>query len=199
MRELHGYHGEHRRHAHNAAAPADTHGKHARDRANDAPKHASHDAPKFKILRDPEARKAEHLKYQQKVEAAEAEYAAKHAKPKPGDQSRAPEQLKPQERGPEHTPPEARDKPTSRLAEKWDSPESQREERRRPERSRLPANEATQMVAGIGVAISSVADALNVLPGRWDAVAASFLGALVAGVAWGNKRWKDKHGNRPED
>lgn len=97
MRELHGYHGEHRRHAHDATAPADTHGKHARDRAHETPKHASHDSPKFKILWDPAARKAEHLKYQQKVEAAEAEYAAKHAKPKPGDQPRSPEQVRPNE------------------------------------------------------------------------------------------------------
>lgn len=42
MRELHGYHGEHRRHAHDAAAATDTSGKHARDRAHDAPKHEAH-------------------------------------------------------------------------------------------------------------------------------------------------------------
>lgn len=199
MRELHGYHGEHRRHAHDATAPADTHGKHAPDRAHETPKHASHDSPKFKILRDPEARKAEHLKYQQKVEAAEAEYAAKHAKPKPGDQPRTPEQRKPQEQKPEHAPPETRDKPASRISERTKSPERQEQKQSKPERSRLPANDTTQMLAGIGITLSSVADAVNVLPGRWDAVLASFLGAAVASVAWANRRWKDKHGNRPED
>jgi hypothetical protein len=95
MRELHGYHGEHRRHAHDATAATDTPGKHARDRA--------HDAPKFKVLLDPEARKAEHLRYRKAVEAA---YEPKHI----GDQ------LKPQEEKPEHGPPEARDKPAVGIA-----------------------------------------------------------------------------------
>jgi hypothetical protein len=170
MRELHGWHGD-RRHAPDAAA--------------DAPAARAHDAPKYEVLRDPEVRKAEFFKYQKIVEAAEAKYAA--------------EQLKPKEAQPEHAPPETRDQPASRIAKQWEPLEDQREKRRRPERSRLPANDTTQMVAGIGIAVSSVADALNVLPGRWDAVAASFLGAAVAGVAWGNRRWKDKHGTRPED
>jgi hypothetical protein len=95
--------------------------------------------------------------------------------------------------------PRARDKPVPEIGDRRKPADWQREERRRPERARLPANETTQMAAGIGIAISSVSDALNVLPGRWDAVAASCLGALVAGVAWGNKRWKDRHGNRPEN
>jgi hypothetical protein len=171
MRELHAWPGDH--------------GRHARDATADA--HASHvpDSPRFRVLLDPEARKAEHLKYQKTVQ----EYEAKHAAGQP----------KPQEAKPEQAPLETRDKPASKIAERSDPLESQREERRRPERSRLPANDTTQMVAGIGVALSSVADAFNVLPGRWDAVVASFLGAAVAGVAWGNRRWKDKHGNRPED
>jgi hypothetical protein len=41
-------------------------------------------------------------------------------------------------------------------------------------------------------------DPSSVLPGRWDAVAASALGAMAADRAWGNKRWKDEHGHRPE-
>jgi hypothetical protein len=45
MRELHGYHGEHRRHAHDATAATDTPGRHAHDR--------THDAPNFKVLLDP--------------------------------------------------------------------------------------------------------------------------------------------------
>jgi hypothetical protein len=31
------------------------------------------------------------------------------------------------------------------------------------------------------------------MPARLDAVAASLLGAVVAGAAWGNKRWRDEH------
>ena len=46
---------------------------------------------------------------------------------------------------------------------------------------------------------TTVADVLNIMPAKLDAVAASLLGAVVAGVAWGNKRWKDKHADRPED
>ena len=175
MRELHDWHGDRHRHARDAAADAP--GKQARDQA--------HGQRKFEILSDPEARKAEHLKYRKTVEAYEPKHAAG--------------QLKPQEAKPEHAPPETRDKPASKIAERTRPPELQEQKQRKPERSRLPANDTTQMVAGIGIALSSVADALNVLPGKWEAVAASFLGAAVAGVAWGNRRWKDKHGNRPED
>ena len=90
MRELHGYHGEHRRHAHDAAADVPA------TRAHDGPKHAAHDSHKLRMLLEPEARRAEHLKYRQKVEGAEAEYSAKHAKPR-RDQGRVAEQLKPDE------------------------------------------------------------------------------------------------------
>jgi hypothetical protein len=153
------------------------------------------------MLLDPEARKAERLKYEQKVEAVPgtAEYAAKHAKPKPSDQPRTPEQRKPQEPKPEHAPPETRDNPTSKIDERTKALEGQREDRRTPERSRLPKNDTAQMVAGYGIALASVADAVNILPGRWDAVLTGFLGAAVATVAWANRRWKEKHGHRPED
>jgi hypothetical protein len=199
MRELHGYHGEHRRHAHDAAAPTEASGRHARDRAHDAPKHASHDAPRFKILWDPEARKAEHLKYQQKVEAAEAEYAAKHAKPKPGDQVRVPGQRKPQEAKPEHALPETRDKPASAIGKRAIPEHREAHRQPRPERSRLPSNEAAQFVVSIGALASSVADAFGMIPARVDGIAAGTLAAVVAGVAWGNKRWKDRHGDRSKD
>ena len=107
MRELHDWHGDHGRHARNAAA--DAHSKHAPD----SPKHAAQDALKLKMLTDPVARVAEHLRHRKAVEA----YEAKHAMG----------QLKPQEEKPEQAPPETRDRPASKLAEKWDSPESQRE------------------------------------------------------------------------
>jgi hypothetical protein len=171
MRELRDWHGDHHRHARDSAA--DAHTEHAAD------------SPRFRVLRDSEVRKAEFFKLQKAVQ----EYEPKHAAA----------QLKPQEAKPEHAPPETRDKPASKISERTKPPERQEQKQRKPERSRLPANDTTQVVAGIGIALSSVADALNVLPGKWDAVAASFLGAAVASVAWGNRRWKDKHGNRPED
>lgn len=190
MRELHGYHGEHRRHAHDATAATDTPGRHSRDR--------THDVPNFKALLDPEARKAEHLKYRQKVEAADAEYAARHAKPKAGDQARAPEQLKPQEAKREHASPESRDKPTSKLANKWDAPESQQEERRRPERSWLPRADIVKAISDIGMLGTAIAVALGDASARWDAVAAAGVTAVVSNVALANRRWKEKHGDRSE-
>jgi hypothetical protein len=175
MRELHGYHGEHRRHAHDATADAPaTH-------AHDGPKHAAQDALKLKMVTDPAARVAEHLRHRKVVEA----YEAKHATG----------QLKPQEAKPEHAPPETRDKPASKIDERTKALEGQREDRRTPERSRLPKNDTAQMMAGYGIALASVADAVNILPGKWEAVLTGFLGAAVATVAWANRRWKDKHGN----
>jgi hypothetical protein len=59
MRELHGYHGEHRRHARDAHAPADN----SASRPRDAPGHAARDAIKPWILTNPEARKAARAAY----------------------------------------------------------------------------------------------------------------------------------------
>lgn len=173
MRELDGWHGDRRR---------------GPDAAVDGS--AGH-APRtvlIEILRDPEVQRAKQLEYDKKVREAYARYAAEQLKV---------HEAKPEQ--PEHAPPENTDRPADKIAERRDRLESQEEERRRPERSRLPANETAQWALGIGVALSSLSDALNVLPAKWDAVAIGFLGAAVSGVAWGNKRWKDKHGNRPED
>jgi hypothetical protein len=178
MRELHGWHGD-RRHAPDAAA--------------DAPVTRAHDAPKYEVLRDPEVRKAEFFKYQKIVEAAEAKYAA--------------EQLKPKESQPEHERPEIRERSTedretkAALAEVDDRSTglpAQAAKGRKPERSWLPSNETTQFAVSIGALGSTVSDALNIMPGKLDAVVASALAAVVTGVAWGNKRWKDRHGDRPQ-
>lgn len=171
MRELRDWHGEHHRHARDAGA--DVHPKHAAD------------PPRLRVLRDAEVRIAEALKHRNAVREYEAKHAAGHPKP--------------QEAKPEHAPPENRDKPSSKIAERTKPPERQEQKQRKPERSRLPAADTAQMVAGNGLAIVSVAVFLNALPERWETVAASVLGAVVANVAWGNRRWKDKHGNRPED
>jgi hypothetical protein len=194
MRELHGWHSDHGRHARDAHTPAD----HPATRAHDSPKHAAHDAPKLRILLDPEFRKAERLKYQQKVEAAEAEYAARHAKPKANDQARTPEQLKPQKPKPEHTPPETRDKPASKIAERRDPPESQREERRRPERSWMPRADVVRAITDIGTFATAIAVALGDASAKWDAVVVAGATTVVSNVAWANRRRKEKHGDRSE-
>jgi hypothetical protein len=173
MRELRGWHGDHGRHAGDAAQARDTAADARVSRAHDAPKHEAHDSLKTKML-DPEARKAEHLRYQKVVQ----EYEAKHAAG----------QLKPQEAKPEHAPPETRDKPTRKLTEKWDPPESQREERRRPERSWLPRADIVKAISDIGMLATTVAVALGDAPAKWDAVAACAVTAVVSNVAWANRR-----------
>ena len=145
MRELDAWHGD-RRH-------------HAPDTAADTPATRAHDSPKHEILRDPAVRIAKHLEYRKIAEAAQAEHAAG--------------QLKPAETRPEHEPPETRDKPASKIAERREPPENQEQKQRRPERPWLPSNETTQVAAGVGIFVSSIAEAVNILPGRWDAVAAS--------------------------
>jgi len=87
--------------------------------------------------------------------------------------------------------------PLTRLA--WDSSDSQKEEQGRREHRRLSSNEPAQATASLGVVTTTVADALNIMPAKLDAVAASLLGTVVVGVTWGNKPWKDKHADRPED
>jgi hypothetical protein len=170
MRELHAWHGD-RRH-------------HAADAAVDTPVTRAHDSPKHDVLRHPAARVAEHLEYRKIVEA-QLKFAAEQPEPKEGRLDRA--------------PPEARDNPAGKIAKRRTTPENQQQKQATLERSWLPSDATMQVAAGTGVFMSSVADAVNVLPGRWDAVVASFLGAVVAGVGWGNKRWKGRNGNRPED
>jgi hypothetical protein len=63
----------------------------------------------------------------------------------------------------------------------------------------LPSNEIAQFAFSLGVVTTTVADVLDIMPVKLDAVAASLLGAVVGSVAWANKRWKDKHADRPED
>src|SRR6266700_7553622 len=153
MRELHDWHGDHGRHARDAAADAP--GKHARDHA--------HGPRKFEILSDPAARVAEHLRHRKAVEAYEAKHAAG--------------QLKPQEAKPEHAPPETRDKPTSRIAERREPAEQQELKQARPQRSWVPRADIVQAVSNIGMFAASIAVALNDIPGKWDAVAASGVAA----------------------
>lgn len=156
----------------------------APDAGADNPVTRAREAPKHEVLRDSEARIAEHLKYRKTVEAAQARYAAEQQ----------PERAKPGRERPE-TPDGFR----AEIDERWESAGSQESKLRKPERSRLPSNETAQLVVGFSVVASSVAEAVNTTSGRWDAVATSAIGAAAAGIAWGNKRWKDKHGNRPED
>jgi hypothetical protein len=197
MRELHGRHEADRhphRHAHDAAAATDT----PAARAHDAPKHAAHDSLKLKMLLDPEARKAEFLKYQKAVGAYEARHAAGQDKPDGGDRGQAVEQLRRSESRPEHVPAETQDKPAAGIAKRRETAEQQEQKQARPERSWLPRADVVQAVSNIGMFATSIAVALNDIPGKWDAVAASAVAAVVANVAWANRRWKEKHGDRSE-
>lgn len=170
MRELHSWDGDRRP---------------ATDTGADTPIAHAHQSPNLEILRDREVRIAKHLEYQRIVKAAQVRDAAG--------------QLTPEAAKPEQAPLEARDSLRGKIAERREPIEEQKQKLLKPERSRLPSNETAQLIAGLGIAVSSVADAANVLPGRWEAVAGSVVGAAVASIAWANKRWKDKHGNRPED
>jgi hypothetical protein len=70
---------------------------------------------------------------------------------------------------------------------------------RKRERSWLPSNETSQVVVSVDALFSVINASYHVIPGKVDGIAAAALGVVVAGVAWANKQWKDKHhGDRPE-
>jgi hypothetical protein len=183
MRELHGWHEANRdprRHAHDAAA--------------DAPgKHAAHDSPKFKVLLDPAVRTAEHLRHRKTVDA----YQAKHAAGQP----------KPQESKPEHAPPESRERANedreisaalAEVDERTTRLPVQAAKKEKPERSWLPRADMVKAVSDIGMLVTTIAVALGDASAKWDAVAAGAVTAVVSNVAWANRRWKEKHGDRSE-
>jgi len=146
------------------------------DHALDVPAMAVRDVPRLPApIADTETRIREALDYRKHVEAVYA-----------GDI-------------PERMPVERPDKPANGIAKRRESAEHQREKQEKPERSRLPSNETTQFAVSLGIMTTTIADIANILPNKLDAVTASILTAVVAGVAWGNKRWKDKHADRPED
>lgn len=151
------------------------------------------------MLLDPEARKAARLTYQQKVEAAETGYAARHARPRDGSQARAPGQPRPRESRPEHAPPESRDQPAGKIDARTKSPERQEQKQEKPERSRLPRTDTVQMLSGNILAVATGAVALGLLPASWEKVTAGIASAVIGNITWANRRWKERHGNRPED
>jgi hypothetical protein len=178
MREVHGWHeAKHDPLRHARDAGADAPGKHARDHAQDP--------RKLELLRDPAARKAEFLRYQKIVQTYEAKHAAA--------------QLKPREAKPEAAPPESRDKPASRIASR-DLPEQKEAAwKRKRERSWLPSNETSGLVVSVDTLFTAVNASYHIVPGKIEGIAAAALGVVVAGVAWANKRWEDKHhGDRPK-
>jgi hypothetical protein len=155
--------------------------------------HAAHDSLKLKMLLDPEARKAEFLKYQKAVGAYEARHAAGQGKP--------------QEAKPEHASLETRehaikdretraalaevDVRTARLPD-------QAAKKQKPERPWLPRADMVKAVSDIGLVATTVAVALGDASAKWDAVAAGAVTAIVSNITWANRRWKEKHGDRPE-
>jgi hypothetical protein len=190
MRELNGWdgHGEHRRHARDAAP--DTRAR----QAHDGPKHAANDAIKLRMLLDPEYRKSVHLAARKNADATDPAYPAKHAAGRQETQEVKPPAVK----------TENQDQPVGRHAAKFDArermPERQEEKQGRPERSRLPKTDTVQMLSGNFLAFATLASVLSWMPDSWEKVAAGFATAIVGNVGWANRRWKDRHGkNRPED
>jgi hypothetical protein len=119
--------------------------------------------------------------------------------PGTGDQRQAaPEQPRPQQAKPDHAPAEPRDKPAERIASRDLSEGKEEARRQKPERSWLPSNETSQVVVALDGLFTTVNASCHILPGKVDGIAAAALGVVVAGVAWANKRWKDKYGDRPE-
>ena len=129
--------------------------------------------------------------------AAEA-YEAKHAAGQP----------KPQESKPEHAPPEtrehaAKDRETKAALAEVDERTArlpvQAAKKEKPERSWLPRADMVKAISDIGMLATAIAVALGDASAKWDAVAAGAVAAVVSNVAWANRRWKEKHGDRPED
>lgn len=165
------------------------HDRHARDgthAAADVPRESVRDSHQVRREEpfDAAARVAYALEYQRRVDAVYAAYEAKHAKPQDA-------QL-------EHVPADGADKPASRIAGR-DLPEDKEAAwKRKPERSWLPSSETSQVAVSLDALFSVINASYHIIPGKIDGIAAASLGVVVAGVAWANKRWKDKHGDRPE-
>jgi hypothetical protein len=53
-------------------------------------------------------------------------------------------------------------------------------------------------VTDVGTFATAVAVALGDASARWEAVAAAGGAAVVSNIIWGNRRWRDRHGDRPE-
>ncbi len=79
------------------------------------------------------------------------------------------------------------------------SPERQEQKQEKPERSRLPRTDTVQMLSGNILAVATGAVALGLLPGSWEKVTAGIASAVIGNITWANRRWKERHGNRPED
>jgi hypothetical protein len=62
----------------------------------------------------------------------------------------------------------------------------------------MPRADMVQAVSNIGMLATALAVALGDVPVKWDAVAASGVTAVVSNIAWANRRWKEKHGDRSE-
>jgi hypothetical protein len=166
------------------------HGRHARDRDDqgaDAPRRHARDAhqPRHEAVHDAAARTAYALEYRQRVEAECAAYNGRHTRP--------------QDARVGHSPADSTDKPASRIAGRDISGHEEAARRRKPERSWLPSNETSAVAVSLDALFTVVNASYHIIPGKVDGIAAATLGVVVAGVAWANKRWKDKHhADRPE-
>jgi hypothetical protein len=166
------------------------HDRHAGDGPDagvDAPARHARDAhqPRREEPFDAAARLAYTLEYRQRVDAVYAAYDAKHARPREAHVA-------------DHVPAASADKPASRIADRELPEHKEAAWKRKPERSWLPSTEASQVAVSVDALFSVINASYHVIPGKIEGIAAAALGVVVAGVAWANKRWKDKHGDRPE-
>lgn len=210
MRELHGYHGEHRRDQHSEHSRHPLDAAHARDAAQsrdgtaDArPKNAyealtpkAREALKLKMLTDPEARKAARLSQGKLVREA---YNPRHAA----------EQPNPQGPKPDHVPPETPERQRRTADRETNSALAEVDERtarlpdqaakkQKSERSWLPRADTFKMLGGNSLAIASIAVGTDLISDTWEKVGISVVAAIAGNVTWANRRWKEKHGNRSE-
>jgi hypothetical protein len=135
-------------------------------------------------IRDSETRIREALEYRERVDAVYAAYKAG--------------QLESHETRAERVVAESAEKPASRIDSRAISEHKEEARRQKPERSWLPSNETTQVAVSVSTLFSIISNVYHIMPDKPDAIAAGALGVVLSGVAWANKRWKDKHGDRPE-
>lgn len=173
------------------------------DQEPDVPAESARGQPRSsEVIRDPETRTVLSLEQRERVDAAYEGYRPRHAKDQP--ESRARQGLAPDRTAPEAIPEHRTADPETRAAlaaveERSAALPGQAAKKAKPERSWLPSNATAGFAVGIGLSLSAVADYLNFMPVKTEELVTAFLGTVISGVAWGNQRWKDKHGDRSED
>ena len=176
MRELHGWHGR------DGGDDGDSQPDEPHKRAREVP------PPRYEVVHDAAARRAYALEYRELSEAKDAAYRGRHARPP--EAQNAGDRLHHVDRADQSAP---------RIADRDVDSHREAERNRKPERSWLPSDKASQFIVSVDSLFTAVNAAYHIVPGKMDVIAAAAVGVVVSGIAWANERWKDKHGHRPED